>query len=48
VPGLWLNLGHGGSGWALSCGSARALADLMAGRPPDLDVNGLDIERLGR
>ena len=27
VPGLWLNLGHGSSGWALSCGSARALAD---------------------
>ena len=41
VPGLWLNLGHGASGWALSCGSARVLADLMAGRPPDLDVNGI-------
>ena len=31
-PGIWLNLGHGSSGWALSCGSARVLADLMAGR----------------
>ncbi len=47
IPGLWLNLGHGSSGWALSCGSARALADLMAGRPADIDMQGLDISRLG-
>ena len=32
VPGVWINLGHGSSGWALSCGSARVVADLMAGR----------------
>lgn len=44
--GLWLNLGHGGSGWALSCGSARVLADLIGGREPALDVEGLDIGRL--
>lgn len=43
---LWLNLGHGGSGWALSCGSARVLADLVGGRQPDLDVEGLGIARL--
>ena len=24
VDGIWLNLGHGSSGWALACGSARA------------------------
>ena len=47
LHGLWLNLGHGSSGWALSCGSARALADLMAGRPPEIDMEGLDISRLG-
>ena len=27
MPGVWLNLGHGSSGWALSCGSARVVAD---------------------
>ena len=48
LPGLWLNLGHGSSGWALSCGSARALADLMAGKPADIDMEGLDIGRLSR
>ena len=46
LPGLWLNLGHGSSGWALSCGSARALADLMGGKAPDVDLEGLDMSRL--
>ncbi len=37
--GLWLNLGHGSSGWALACGSARLLADTMSSRNAPLDVN---------
>ena len=45
-PGLWLNLGHGSSGWALSCGSARALADLVAGKSPDVDVGNFGLGRL--
>lgn len=47
-PGLWLNLGHGSSGWALACGSARVLADQIAGRAPEIDVEGLDISRWAR
>lgn len=46
APGIWLNLGHGSSGWALSCGSARLLSDLVSGRPPSIDPEGLGIERL--
>ena len=46
IAGLWLNLGHGSSGWALSCGSARAVADLIGGRAPDLDVSGFSAGRL--
>jgi len=46
-PGLWVNLGHGSSGWALSCGCARIVADLVAGREAAIDVQGLGIERLG-
>jgi D-amino-acid dehydrogenase len=38
VPGLWLNLGHGQWGWTLACGSARLLADLVAGRSAALDT----------
>jgi D-amino-acid dehydrogenase len=37
VPGLWINAGHGSSGWALACGSARLIADLMAGRACAVD-----------
>ena len=45
VPGVWLNLGHGSSGWALSCGSARVLADRIAGREPEIDTEGYDVAR---
>jgi len=37
LPGLWLNTGHGTLGWTLACGSARLLADLVAGRDPGFD-----------
>ena len=46
LAGIWLNLGHGGSGWALSCGSARVLADQLAGRQAGVDTEGLDLARL--
>ena len=46
IAGLWLNLGHGPSGWALSCGSARMLADQIVGRAPHLDGQGFDVKRL--
>jgi D-amino-acid dehydrogenase len=45
-PGLWLNIGHGSSGWALSCGSARVLADLIGGKQAEIDMEGLGVERL--
>jgi D-amino-acid dehydrogenase len=46
APNVWLNLGHGSSGWALACGSARVLADAVAGREAEIDVEGLDVRRL--
>jgi D-amino-acid dehydrogenase len=46
LAGIWWNLGHGSSGWALSCGSARAVADLLGGRDPAIDLEGLDLSRL--
>jgi D-amino-acid dehydrogenase len=41
IDNLWLNTGHGHIGWTMSHGSARIIADLIAGRnsPLDLDVN---------
>jgi D-amino-acid dehydrogenase len=38
---LWFNTGHGHIGWTMSHGSARMLADVMAGRPPAIPVAGL-------
>lgn len=46
IPGLWLNTGHGSDGWALSFGSARAIADLIAGRTPELELDGFGLQRL--
>jgi D-amino-acid dehydrogenase len=48
LPGIWLNLGHGAGGWAMACGSARVVADLMTSRPPPLDTSCLGVQRLLR
>ncbi len=48
VPGVWINLGHGGAGWTLACSSARLLADRITGRAPALDPAGFDPSRLQR
>ncbi|MBV7541715.1 FAD-dependent oxidoreductase [Acidovorax sp. sic0104] len=45
LPGLWLNTGHGAGGWALACGSARAVADLVAQREPEIPLDGLGMRR---
>ena len=34
---LYLNTGHGTLGWTMSCGSGRALADIVSGRRPEVD-----------
>jgi D-amino-acid dehydrogenase len=33
---LFINTGHGGCGWSLSCGSGKLMADIAMGRPTDL------------
>ncbi len=35
---LFLNTGHGSLGWTLACGSGKAVADLVSGHEPDLDL----------
>ncbi len=48
IAGVWLNLGHGSSGWALACGSARLLSEMMSGKKTGIDVSGLSVDRLKR
>jgi D-amino-acid dehydrogenase len=38
---LYLNTGHGHIGWTMSCGSAKVTADLVAGREPGVDLEGM-------
>lgn len=47
VAGVWLNLGHGAAGWSAACGSARALADRLAGRDADIDLIACSPQRFG-
>ena len=42
---LFLNTGHGALGWTLACGSARVMADLLDGRAPEIDLDGMGLFR---
>jgi D-amino-acid dehydrogenase len=45
VPGsnLHLNTGHGHVGWTMACGTAKFVADRLAGRTPEIDPEGLGL-----
>ncbi len=40
---LYYDTGHGHMGWTMACGTARITADLIAGRTPDLPLDGLTL-----
>lgn len=42
---LFLNTGHGTLGWTMACGSSRAVADLVTGAQPEIDLDGLTAAR---
>jgi D-amino-acid dehydrogenase len=42
---LFLNTGHGTLGWTMACGSGRAVADAVLGKPPEIDFDGLTAAR---
>jgi len=43
--GLHFNVGHGFHTWTMACGAAKVVADLLAGRKPEIDVEGLTYDR---
>jgi D-amino-acid dehydrogenase len=45
IPNLFLNTGHGSTGWVMACGSGKVLADVIAGRKPEIDLGGLTVDR---
>jgi D-amino-acid dehydrogenase len=47
VRNVYLNIGHGNSGWAMAAGSGKVLSDIISGRSPDIDLDGLTLARYG-
>lgn len=43
---LYLNVGHGAAGWTEGCATARAVADIIGGRKPNLEMEGLRLSDL--
>ena len=42
---LFLSTGHGTLGWTMATGTGRLIADLISGREPDIDTEGLTVAR---
>ncbi len=40
ISNLVVNAGHGHLGWTMSCGAGRLVADIVAGRKPEIDLAG--------
>ncbi|URI10212.1 D-amino acid dehydrogenase [Aquincola tertiaricarbonis] len=47
IGNLFLNTGHGTLGWTHSCGSGRAIADIVSGRVPELDFAFCGLPKTG-
>ncbi|HEY0846176.1 MAG TPA: D-amino acid dehydrogenase [Noviherbaspirillum sp.] len=45
---LFLNTGHGTLGWTMACGAGRVLADVVTGKRPEIDTEGLFMDRYGK
>jgi D-amino-acid dehydrogenase len=45
LANLFLATGHGTLGWTMAAGTASVMADLISGREPEIDMDGLTIER---
>ena len=42
---LFLNTGHGTLGWTMACGSGKVITDIVSGRRPEVDLEGLTLTR---
>jgi D-amino-acid dehydrogenase len=45
LPNLFLATGHGTLGWTMAAGTGCVIADLVSGREPEIDMEGLTVER---
>ena len=42
---LYMDTGHGSTGWTYACGSGRVIADMVSGAEPGIDLRGLTADR---
>jgi D-amino-acid dehydrogenase len=47
IARLHLATGHGTLGWTMAAGTARVITDLVSGRRPEIDLEGLTFARYG-
>ncbi|MDP3822429.1 MAG: D-amino acid dehydrogenase [Burkholderiales bacterium] len=45
LPNLFLATGHGTLGWTMAAGTGRVIADVISGRKPGIDMDGLTVDR---
>jgi D-amino-acid dehydrogenase len=45
IAKLFLNVGQGSNGWTQACGCGKIVADVISGRSPDIDLEGLTADR---
>jgi D-amino-acid dehydrogenase len=45
LENLTLATGHGTLGWTMAPGTGRAIADLLSGKKPEIDFEGLTAAR---
>ena len=45
LSNLFLATGHGTLGWTMAAGTARVIADVISGRQPQIDLQGLTLQR---
>ena len=45
LPNLYLATGHGTLGWTMAAGTGRVIADVISGKKPGIDMDGLTVDR---
>lgn len=44
---VYVNIGHAANGWGMAAGAGKVLADILSGRAPEIDMDGLTLTRYG-
>lgn len=47
IRNVYVNIGHGSTGWAMAAGAGKVVADIVSGHAPEIDMDGLTMERYG-